>query len=216
LTRAAFFDLDRTLVRVNSAKLWVRRELQRGNARRRDLLRVSWWVLRYTLGVLDVEDLARVAARPLRGVSEEDFARRVEAWMRQEVLPHLTARAREEVALRRARGDLCVILTSSSRYAAGPVAEALAIEHVLASRLAVEGGRFTGEPERPVCYGPGKVTVAERWARENAVDLGQSAFYTDSISDLPMLERVGEPVAINPDPRLRWTAWRRGWRTERW
>ncbi|MBI5513106.1 MAG: HAD family hydrolase [Deltaproteobacteria bacterium] len=216
MTGAAFFDLDRTLVRVNSAGLWARRELRRGKARRRDVLRVSWWVLRYTLGVLDVEDLARQATRPLKGMREDDFARRVDAWVRAEVLPYLTERAREEVARRKDRGEPCVILTSSSRYAAGPVAEALHIDHILASALKVEDGLFTGEPEYPVCYGQGKVTVAEAWAGAHGVDLGQSAFYTDSISDMPMLERVGEPVAINPDPRLRWTAWRRGWRSERW
>jgi phosphoserine phosphatase len=63
----------------------------------------------------------------------------------------------------------------------------------------------------PFCYGPGKVQRAERWAAEHGVELEQSYFYTDSLSDLPMLERVGQPRIVNPDPRLRREANRRGW-----
>ncbi len=87
---------------------------------------------------------------------------------------------------------------------------------MLATRLEEEAGRFTGRVVDPICYGAGKVALAETWANEHDVDLGESAFYTDSISDLPMLERVKEPVVINPDPRLRLLAWRRGWRVEKW
>ena len=84
------------------------------------------------------------------------------------------------------------------------------------TRLVVEGGRFTGEVVSPLAFGHGKVTLAEAWAREHGVDLAQSVFYSDSISDLPMLERVGRARVINPDPRLRWTARRRRWPIEHW
>ena len=67
-----------------------------------------------------------------------------------------------------------------------------------------------------LCYGPHKVRFAERWAEEHGVDLAHSAFYTDSVSDLPMLQRVGEARVINPDPRLRVLARRHGWRVETW
>jgi len=75
----------------------------------------------------------------------------------------------------------------------------------------VRDGRFTGEAVRPVCYGAGKIYWAERFATAQGVDLGRSYFYTDSITDLPVLERVGEPRIVNPDPRLRRVAARRGW-----
>lgn len=216
MRRAAFFDMDRTLIRVNSAALFVRWQVRRGEARRRDLAQMLWWLVQYTFGVLDAEALAREAARGMRGRDEARFVDEVRAWVESDVMPHIAERARAEVARRRRAGYECVVLTSSTPYSADPLARALEINHVLASRLEVAAGRFTGEYVTPLCYGVGKVVLAERWAREHDVDLGYSAFYTDSISDLPMLERVGEPVAVNPDPRLWWVARRRRWRLERW
>jgi HAD superfamily hydrolase (TIGR01490 family) len=216
LRRAAFFDMDRTLIRVNSAALFVRWQVRRGAARRRDLAHMLWWLTQYTFGKLDVETLAAQAALTMRGRDEAAFRTVMRDWIESEVLPHIAARARAEVARRRREGYECVVLTSSTPYAAEPLAEQLAIEHVLASRLTVEDGQFTGAYVAPLCYGPGKVVLAEAWARTHGVALTDSAFYTDSISDLPMLERVGEPVAVNPDPRLWWAARRRGWRIEHW
>ncbi|MDB4929696.1 MAG: Phosphoserine phosphatase [Myxococcaceae bacterium] len=213
---AAFFDMDHTLVGANSAVLYVKWLRGRGEARRRDAARFGWWFLRYVAGSIDADAIARTVALPLAGRDAEGFIREVEAWSAAEVVPFIAERAREVVAERRARGELCAVLTSSTAYAARPVAEALGIEHVLASRLVARGGRLTGSIEEPFVYGESKVTVARRWADEHGVDLARSAFYSDSITDLPMLAAVGEPVVVNPDPRLRWTAWRRGWPVERW
>jgi phosphoserine phosphatase len=104
-----------------------------------------------------------------------------------------------------------VLLTSSSRYASELAREQFGLDDVLFQVYETAGGKFTGEPGRPLCYGPGKVEKAEAWAREHRVDLGASAFYTDSYTDLPMLERVGRPRAVAPDLRLRREARRRGW-----
>ncbi|MBP6833994.1 MAG: HAD family hydrolase [Deltaproteobacteria bacterium] len=213
---AALFDMDHTLVAANSALLYVKWLRGRGEARRRDAARFGWWFMRYMAGAVDASGIARVVARPLAGRDAERFIREVEEWSAAEVVPFISARARSVVAQRQARGDLCAVLTSSTAYAAKPVADFLGIEHVLASRLVAEDGRLTGSIEEPFCFGGAKVTVAERWAREHEVDLKVSAFYSDSITDLPMLDAVGEPVVVNPDPRLRWTAWRRGWPVERW
>jgi putative phosphoserine phosphatase/1-acylglycerol-3-phosphate O-acyltransferase len=100
-------------------------------------------------------------------------------------------------------------------YAAKPVAAGIGIEHVLATELEVEGGAFTGKP-RALCFGHHKVTLAERWAAEHGIDLAQSYFYSDSFNDLPMLERVGNAIAINPDARLARHAKQRGWPQMRW
>jgi HAD superfamily hydrolase (TIGR01490 family) len=214
--RAAIFDLDRTLVRVNTAALFVRSQVKRGEARRRDLAKTLMYLARYTFGALDAVAIVRRVALGMKGVDEAKFRARMDAWVASDVLEHLTDSARSEVERRRAAGDLCVVLTSSTPYAAIPVATAVGIDHVLATRLEVKEGLFTGLIVDPVCYGAGKVSLAEAWARDHDVDLASSAFYTDSISDRPMLERVGEPIAVNPDPRLRLLAWRRGWRVERW
>jgi putative phosphoserine phosphatase/1-acylglycerol-3-phosphate O-acyltransferase len=111
----------------------------------------------------------------------------------------------------KAQGHLVAILSSTTNYLAGPLAEDLGIEHLLVSQLVVEDGRFTGAAIHPLCYGDGKIYWARRFAEAHGVDLGASYFYTDSASDLPMLEVVGHPQVVNPDLILRREARRRGW-----
>jgi len=214
--RAAFFDMDRTLVRVNTANLFVKWRWRRGQTTWREALRVMRWMTQYTLGTVDAQDVTTRALATLRGVEEEAFRAECQHWYEETVREHVTEAARAEVADRRRRGYECVVLTASTPYATDPLADDLDIEHVLCTRLEVHRGRFTGTWEEPLCYGEGKVEVAERWARDRGVDLSKSAFYTDSVSDVPMLERVGEPRIVNPDPRLRLLAARRGWRVDRW
>jgi HAD superfamily hydrolase (TIGR01490 family) len=182
----------------------------------RDLVRVSWWTMQYTLGVLDIESVSRAATSIMKGLDEAAFASECADWVRAEVVPHITSAARHELARRRDEGMECALLTSTSPYVADPVAEHLDIPHVLSSRMAVSDGRFTGELEPPLCYGAGKVERAVPWAKAHGIDLEKSAFYTDSVSDVPMLEAVGEPRVVNPDPRLFVLARRRGWPVHRW
>lgn len=214
--RAAFFDVDRTLLAINSGRRYVRWQVSEGQLRLRDMARMSYWTLQYTLGVLDAERVSRNAAQTIAGIDEDTYRTRCADWVRQEVMSQLTEEGRSEVARRRDEGYLCALLTTSSPYIVDPIAEELDIAHVLSSHLAVHDGCFTGHIVEPLCYGPGKVVRAEVWAAEHRVDLAASVFYTDSISDLPMLERVGEAHVINPDPRLRRVASRRGWPVETW
>jgi HAD superfamily hydrolase (TIGR01490 family) len=125
-------------------------------------------------------------------------------------------RGRERLAFHRDKGHVVAILSSSTPYVTEPLARHLGIDHVLCTRLDIAGGRFAGTHVKPACYGPGKVHWAERFAREHQIDLDKSFFYTDSYSDLPMLERVGERVVVNPDPRLARHAKRAGWTVEEW
>lgn len=209
--RAAIFDLDRTLVPMNTASMFVRWQYARGEARRRDLLKSAVWLFQYTVGVIDAVDIARRAARPLRGKNEAAFQTMMHEWTKQHVLPRISPLAKEEIARRQREGYVCAILTGSTHYSASPVGHALGIEHVIGTELAVAEGRFTGELVDPICFGQGKVARAEKWALAHEIDLGASIFYSDSASDLPMLERVAEAYAVNPDPRLRVIARWRGW-----
>jgi HAD superfamily hydrolase (TIGR01490 family) len=216
LIRAAFFDLDRTLVRVNTGPLYVRWRMRQRQMGVADLLRDTFWSLQYTLGVIDADAVSRAAAATLAGLDVAAFRRECAEWVEAEVLDHITRAARAELARRRDEGFVCALLTGTSPYVADPVAAHLGVEHVLSSRMAVRDGRFTGELEPPLCYGTGKLTRASTWASAHGVDLARSVFYTDSVSDLPMLEAVGEPHVINPDPRLSAIARRRGWPVARW
>ncbi len=215
--RAALFDMDRTLVRKETASLYVRYQRELGEARRRDLLRVTYWVMQYTLGVIDAPEVARRALRSIAGTSEAMLAARCDDWFRRRVEPHICDLGRRAVERHRERGDLLAIVTGASPYAARPLGRRLGIEHVVASELEVDdAGRFTGRFVEPLCIGHGKVERAKRLADELGFALSEATFYTDSYTDLPLLELVGEPVVVNPDPRLRRVAAKRGWRVETW
>ncbi|HHH29274.1 MAG TPA: HAD-IB family hydrolase, partial [Polyangiaceae bacterium] len=194
--KAAFFDLDRTLVRVNTAPLYVRWRIRQGQLRWLDMARVTWWGMRYSLGLLDAVRASERAVSTLRGVEERSFRDECARWVKRDVLPLVTDRARREVERRREQGHQLAVLTTTTPYIAEPIAEALNIEHVLCSRMEVEAGRFTGRLASPLCFGPAKVHRARAWCEQHRVDLAASVFYTDSVSDLPMLEAVAEPRVI--------------------
>ena len=216
MSRVAFFDLDKTLVRANTGILYARWRFARGETPLREMIRVMGWSLQYTMGYIDAGAVSAYAAKTIGGRDEAEFASECEGWYVQMVRPLIAERARAEVARRKAEGLRTVILTGSTPYAARPLARELGMDAVIASTLCVKDGRLTGEVEQPLCFGEGKVSRAMRWAEENGAALQESVFYTDSISDLPMLLRVKEPIVVNPDPRLSIEARRRRWPVERW
>jgi HAD superfamily hydrolase (TIGR01490 family) len=216
MPRAALFDMDRTLVRRETASLYVRYQRDRGQATWRDMVRVTWWVAQYTAGVIDAPEVASRALRVLAGVEETVLAARCDDWFRQYVEPHVCDLGRAAVARHFARGDVVAIVTSAAAYTARPLARLLGIEHIVTSELEVDEGRFTGRIVPPLCYAYGKIERASRLAQQLGFRLDESTFYTDSFTDLPLLELVREPIAVNPDLRLRRVAKRRGWRIERW
>jgi HAD superfamily hydrolase (TIGR01490 family) len=204
-------------VRKETASLYVRYQIERGEASWTDLFRTLVWVGQYTLGVLDHERVARIVVAEIRGMPETVLAARCDDWFPRYVERHVTDAGREAVRRHREAGHLCAIVTGASPYTSRPLARLLGIDHVVSTVFELDAERrFTGRPEMPLCLGPGKVERAERLAQAQGFRLEDAVFYTDSISDLPLLERVAEPVAVNPDPRLERVASRRGWRIERW
>jgi HAD superfamily hydrolase (TIGR01490 family) len=214
---AAFFDLDRTLLSMNSGLAWARYELRHGNISRLQLVRAGLWTLLYRLSFADIEQVYRTATRHYRGVPGVEIERRTREWFGREIAGYLRQAAARSLQDHRERGHPLVLLTSSSQYEAAAAAETFGLDHWLANHLPLdEKGCLCGTYAEPLCAGPGKVVWAERFADEQGVDLDHSFFYTDSFSDLPMLERVGEPRVVDPDPRLRREARRRGWPVLEW
>lgn len=213
---AAFFDVDHTLLDVNSGRLWVEHLRRTGQMPLARLLRSVVWLVRYRLALLDLEAVTAAASRDWAGARVAAIEAEVRAWFEAEIVRHICPEGLRRIAQHRAEGHLVALLTSGTRFSAEPLAERLGVEHVLCTRLEEEGGVFTGRHVAPACGGPGKVVHAERFAAEQGVDLSRSYFYTDSLSDLPMLQRVGKPCAINPDPRLRRRARALGWPIETW
>ena len=215
----AFFDLDKTLIAVNSGTLWIRRELALRHITRLQALRAAAWLARYHLGFVSMEDALLRAITQLAGTRAEPIARRTEAFYAEQLRVLYRPGALEALERHRRAGDRLVLLTSSSGYLSELVARELRLDAVLCNRFEVDAeGLHTGRPLGGLCFGAGKLAHAEQYLRELGGDvrLSDCTFYTDSYSDLPVMAAVGKPVAVNPDPRLRREALRRGWPVVDW
>jgi HAD superfamily hydrolase (TIGR01490 family) len=212
---AAFFDMDHTLLRVDSGTSWTKFLYRRGELPIAMVARVAYWTTLYKLAVLDMEAVVERLVRDLRGDSEREMIEKCELWYREQVAREIAPAARVALDHHRRQGHVVVLATGSTVYAARPVARGVGIEHVLATRLEVDGDAFTGRAAA-LCFGRHKVTLAEAFARDHGIDLDGSFFYSDSYNDLPMLSRVGRAVAVNPDTRLRRHARRTGWPVQEW
>jgi HAD superfamily hydrolase (TIGR01490 family) len=212
----AFFDLDRTLVACNTGRLFLRDLRRRGEISMGHALRAAGWLAKYHFSLIDVDAMAHKILEGLRGWSEREFEERCRRLVEDDVLPLLLPAALRKIEQHRKDGHLLAILTTSPTYMTRPIAKVLGIDEVIATQLEVESGLFTGRVVGPACFGAGKVHWAEALGRARCLDLDRSWFYTDSYSDLPMLERVGNRVIVNPDPRLRRMARQRGWVVEDW
>ena len=207
----AFFDMDHTVLRGSSGMLYLRYLLQ---TRRLSWLRWAGIIAQVGLYVTGISDYPRLMARLMAQVSRRGEA---EAWQIsaewfEAVLKHyITELARERIAWHRRQGHQPALISAATPYAVKPVAAALGLgDAYLATTLATSGGRFTGQLGE-VCYGPGKLAMAGRYAAQHGLDLSQSYFYSDSHEDLPLLETVGHPVAVNPNRKLARIAAARGW-----
>lgn len=215
--RAALFDMDRTLLRVETASLYFKHQRRIGEATRLDSLKLGYWLLQYKFGVFDMERVLQKALLGIRGMPEIVLAARCDDWFTQYVEKHITDAGREAVRRHREAGDVCAIVTAASFYGSRPLTSILGIDHLVSSELEVDGdGRFTGRPAGPLCIGQGKLERARRLLDRLGLELEEAIFYTDSIQDLPLLEKVGQKVCVNPDLRLRRLAKKRGYRIESW
>ena len=212
---AAIFDMDHTLLRVDSGMSWTRFLYRRGELPKRMVAKAVYWSTLYKLAVLDMEAVFTRLCAGIAGDSEADMIAKCEIWYREHIAPAVAPAARVAIEHHRRAGHTTVLATGSTVYAARPVARGVGIDHVLASELEVSAGAFTGRTSA-LCFGHHKVALAEQFARTQGIDLAASYFYSDSYNDLPMLERVGSAIAVNPDARLRRHARRRGWPTAVW
>ncbi len=213
----AFFDLDKTLIARNSGRLWIRSELRQGHISKLQFLRATGWFLKYRIGLADLEEALRLAIASLAGDVEKEVHQRTIDFYERECKDLLRPGAQAILNAHRQAGDALVLLTSSSNYLSAEFCRDLGMDAILSNRFEVdETGLFTGRPVEPLCFGPGKLEHARRHAKAQGVDLAQCSFYTDSIADVSVLEVVGNPVIVDPDPRLRRRARSMGWPIVDW
>lgn len=208
--------MDRTLIRVNSGTLWIRWLRERGELSLYETVRGLGWIAQYKLALLDMETIATKVIASMRGQEERELVKKAREFFDGLIAGEVAPKALAALEEHRKQGHVVAILSSSTPYVVEPLAQHLGIEHAICSRMNVADGKFDGTHKRPMCYGAGKVHWAESFARERGLDLAKSYFYTDSYSDLPMLERVGTAKVVNPDTRLRRHARKVGWSVEEW
>jgi HAD superfamily hydrolase (TIGR01490 family) len=212
---AALFDMDNTVLAIETGLSWTRFLYRRGELPARMAAKALYWSALYKLAVLDMEAVFGRLAADLAGDAEDELVAKTALWYARDVAMHVAPAARVAIEQHRRAGHVVALATGSTTYAARPVARGVGIDHVLASELEVAAGRFTGRVRAP-CFGRHKVVIVEAWARDHDIALDRSYFYSDSYNDLPMLSRVGTAIAVNPDARLARHARRHGWSVARW
>jgi HAD superfamily hydrolase (TIGR01490 family) len=212
---AAFFDLDRTLMAGSSAMHFGRAAYRSGWVRRARLMRWGVDHLRFRLrGATDesTQELLAVVKELLEGVPEKEVARMAPDLLAG-ILPRIYPQMMEEVHSHQDAGRAAFIVSAASNPLVELLAQVLGFEGGIGTRYEVTSdGTLTGGIEGPFIYGEGKVEAMRRFAEEHGIELEESWAYSDSVSDLPMLRAVGNPVAVNPDPELAEMAAREGWR----
>ncbi|MEP6389589.1 MAG: HAD family hydrolase [Halioglobus sp.] len=208
----AIFDLDNTLIAGDSDHLWGQFVCELGIVNEGDFAAQNEAFYRdYQAGSLDINAYLRFALGPLKGRSPELLNAWHEQFMEEKIEPLLLPRAAALIADHRKRGHVLMIVTATNSFVTGPIASRLGIHHLLACEGEKIEGVYTGEPEGVPSYHEGKVTRVNTWLKENELSLDGAWFYSDSHNDLPLLQQVDNPVAVDPDPILRAQAQQRGW-----
>ncbi len=207
---AAIFDLDRTLLAVNSGTLWFKRERAAGRLPLVQAVEAAGWMGLYGLGLMNGEVALGRAVRGIAGEAESVLIDRLNAFYDEELAHAFAPGGVAAVRAHQRAGDPTVLLTSASGVIGRRVQTDLGLDAALGLELEVVDGHYTGAISQ-LSFGRAKVALAERWADENDVDLTRSWFYSDSVTDLPLLERVGRAMVVQPDARLSRLARKRGW-----
>lgn len=211
----AFLDLDSTLIDVNSGTLWARHEWRVGRLGVLDAARAVWWLGRYALGDDALELAIEHAASIYAGMSEVEMQAAVSAWFDREVRPRARPGALAAIRAHREAGVRVVLASSTSQFAARCARAEWGLDDAISTRVEVRDGVITGALEANG-FGHHKLAACERWAAQEGVSLADCTFYTDSYSDVALLEKVGHPVIVDPDRRLARLAAARGWPVVDW
>lgn len=208
----AIFDLDNTLLAGDSDHAWgefvVDTGLVDADSHRRQN---DQFYQDYLNGELDVMRYQRFALKPLVGQDREKLEAWRKAFMDSRVKPMLQDKAHALLEDHRRQGHTLMIITATNRFVTGPIAEALGIRHLIATEPAMENGKYTGDVAGTPSFQDGKVVRLREWLNQNDENLDGAWFYSDSHNDLPLLQLVENPVAVDPDPRLETFAREQGW-----
>lgn len=215
MTKLALFDLDHTLLPIDSDYEWGAFTLRIGWCDAQDFARQNdAFYADYQAGTLDIHEYVRFATQAFRQRGPEEAAQAHARFMREVVQPAIRPEALALLQRHRDAGDRLVIVTATNEFVTRPIAQALGVSDLIAVELARDAqGWFTGEILGTPSMREGKVTRLQQWLQAQGLSLStvETTFYSDSRNDLPLLQCVTHPVATNPDDTLRGVARDRGW-----
>lgn len=208
----AIFDLDNTLLAGDSDYLWgtflVENHLVDGEHYARENER---FFREYDEGVLDIFEFLRFSLKPLSENEPALLYELRERFLVEKIDPIILEAGRDLIAKHRDSGDTALIITATNSFVTAPIAQRLGIEHLIATEPEMVDGRYTGNVAGEPSYQGGKVKRLQNWLPEHNQTLIGSSFYSDSHNDIPLLEQVEKPVAVDPDEALAKHAATRGW-----
>jgi HAD superfamily hydrolase (TIGR01490 family) len=213
--KLALFDLDNTLLSGDSDFEWAQFLISRGVVDRevQEAKNIEFYE-QYKAGTLDIHAFHDFQLLPLTRHSRAELDAWHADYMTERVLPRIGNQARELVKAHADAGALLAIVTATNSFITGPICKEFGIDHLIATVPAEENGRFTGKVAGVPSFKEGKVVRVEAWLRSLGHELEQfesSHFYSDSHNDLPLMQKVTDPVAVDPDDTLRQIALESGW-----
>lgn len=208
----AIFDLDNTLLGGDSDHQWGEflcdREIVDPQAYRE---KNNWFYGEYEKGRLDMKAWMEFALQPLVGQEQAVLQAWHQDFMTHYIAPIMLPQAAAVLKKHREQGDFLLIITATNRFITAPIAARLGVDALIASEAEIVDQAYTGRSAGIPCYQEGKVLRLEAWLSECGRSMENSYFYSDSHNDLPLLEQVDNPVAVNPDATLEKYAMQRGW-----
>ncbi|AFT66315.1 MAG: HAD superfamily hydrolase (TIGR01490 family) [Cycloclasticus pugetii] len=208
----AIFDLDNTLISDDSDHLWgeflVEKKLVDGD----DYAKANTQFYNdYCQGKLDIDEYLSFALSFLADHPVEKLHQWREQFIDEKIRPLILTAAQDLVEEHRNKGDTLMVITATNRFVTEPIVKLFGIPTVLATEPEFVDGRYTGEYVDTPCYQDGKVSRLTQWLADNQADLSNSTFYSDSHNDIPLLEKVTHPVAVDPDEQLKHHAIKNDW-----
>ena len=210
----ALFDLDNTLIAGDSDYSWgefltTKKIVDSAYFKNKN----DQFYRDYQTGKLDILAYLKFSLAPLSGLSHSELDTLHKEFMKKIIEPMWLPKAEELLQAHRDKKDTLMVITSTNRFIVTPICKKLGIEHLIATELEEFDNKFTGQVSGIPSFQEGKVKRLNKWLNTSNFKLKESSFYSDSINDLPLLEIVGHPVAVDPCPKLKKEAARRGWKT---
>lgn len=208
----AIFDLDNTLLAGDSDHAWGQFLVDEGVVDSTQFKKANdQFYQDYLNGSLDMQKYLEFSLAPLACHPLEELLTLRQRFIDTRIKPLILAQAEDLLAKHRLQGDYLMIITATNRFVTEPIAELFAVDHLIATDPEFRNGRYTGRITGIPSFQGGKVTRLQHWLESNEQTLAGSYFYSDSHNDLPLLELVTTPVAVDPDKTLAATAKDKGW-----